>query len=271
MPLSLEGEAPSRAIRDSRSKTVVALLSESDDGTLLRWSETAAESPNASALSHGRMTSGRDTIFLRSVIESDSWPIRLDTPDVMPTWNLVDPIPPRATRFSLQLQLPETIEEGWIEPIQSASVRRSRALAVLTPRQEESVALGLRFDIRCSRKLSCRIRYAGRLDPALPWQVLSIPLLEQFADQLTQQSILVSKESERLARVHEIAGPAGRRILRLKQDRNDQLAASIRMASQRVAQLQSLIAALESEGSVRIRLWVAWPDVEQDILTMENR
>ncbi len=253
VPLQIQGEQSPWEIRDTRKEMAIAVISNGPDRTELKWSDgcrpvgllyrpwSTGESPIAVV----------NTVFLRPLIEADPWPIRVDKPDVMPTWDLRQPIPPRVARLSIDFDLPDDIEAGWIEPIEPESLRRARGLAVLTPKDGESVSLGIRLDIRCSRKLSCRVRYAGRLDASMPWQVVSTPLLEQFANQLTQQAILVSREATRLDAVYEIAGSSGRRILRVKQNRNDALAETIRTASQRVAQLQTLIATIEADAAIQ--------------------
>ena len=187
----------------------------------------------------------------------------------MPSWDLRHPIPPRVTRFSIDFDLPDEIEAGWIESMEPDSLRRSHGLAMLTLQDDDAVSLGIRFDIRCSRKLSCRLRFAGRLDASMPWQVVSVPRLEQYASQLTQQAIVVSNEAQRLDAVYEIAGSSGRRILRIKQKRNDALAEIIRVTSKRVAQLQTLMAMLEAGGTLSVRVWVEWPDTTQTLFTTE--
>jgi hypothetical protein len=269
--LSLRGDESNWLVHDTRSDTPIASITADADGPRLRWTEAAKRSPAALALFHGRITSqAGETVFLRPVIDADPWPLRLDKADVMPVWDLGFPIPPRATRIGVDFDLPEQIEEAWIEPIDAESLRRTRGIAVLSPQDGETVSLGIRFDVRCSRKLRCRVRYAGRLDPSMPWQLVSVPMLEQLANQLTDRAAAVSMESSRLERVYQMAGTADRRILRIKRDRTDTLAEMVSSTSQRVAQLQKLIAGLEAEGSVRIRVWVEWPKTEQDLLTMSG-
>jgi hypothetical protein len=271
VPLEIRGDESNWEIHDSRKKMPIAGITAGGDGPGLKWSENATQSPAATALVHGRITD-RDggTIFLRPLIEADPWPIRVDKPDVKPMWYLGYPIPPRAARISVEFDVPDEIEEAWIEPIEAESLRRTRGLAVLTPKDGETVSLGIRFDIRCTSKLTCRVRYAGRLDPSMPWQVVSVSLLQQFADQLAQQAVLINREASRLAAVYEMAGTSGRRILRIKRDRNDALGETISTAAQRVAELQALIAGLEAEGSLKIRVWVEWPSVQQTLLTMHD-
>jgi len=186
----------------------------------------------------------------------------------MPTWNLGDPIPPQVARLAIDFDLPDDIEFGWVEPVEPSELRRTRALAVITPEGNEDISLGVRFDIRCNRKLSCRIRFAARLDPSMNWQRVSTPSLERFSDQLTNHENAVSKETTRLANVYSMLNrKSSRRLIRAKQKHNKKLAKQVATAAQRVAQLQTLIAALETEGTIGFRVWVEWPDTEQEILS----
>ncbi|MFK8114502.1 MAG: hypothetical protein AB8B91_20040 [Rubripirellula sp.] len=266
VPLELVGQTPWE-IRDTRKNILVASIASAAEGIDLAWSKDAAGSASVSALAHGRVETDSGKIYLRPSIEAAPWPIRLDQPDVMPTWNLAHAIPPRVTNLTIDFQLPEEIELGWIEPIEPGSLRRTRGLAVLTPKDSESISLGIRFDIRCSRKLTVRVRFAARLDPSMPWQIVSNSMLDQLANQLTAQASLVSAEATRLERVASTAGSTGRRYLRIKQDRNDDRGEMVRTTSLRVAQLQSMIAGLEAEGAVEMKVWVQWPDSQQVLLS----
>jgi len=269
LPLEIKGKEPSWTIEDTQTNVSLAAIGSSPDGTELSWSESAKQSPNVSALAHGRITDlGGSTIFLRPTIESEPWQFQFDRSDVMPTWNLGHPILARVTRLAIDFDLPDDIEFGWIEPVEPSELRRTRALAVITPEGDEHISLGVRFDIRCTRKLSCRIRFAARLDPSMNWQIVSTPSLERFSDQLTNHANLVSKEATRLAKVYSVLNrTSSRRLIRAKQKHNKNLAEQVTTAAQRVAKLQTLIAALESEAAIGFRVWVEWPDTEQEILS----
>ncbi len=254
-------------LNDTRKQTPIAEIATGDDGITFAWADTMAQSSSANQLVHGRIRDeSGGTIYMRPLVEGELYALRLQTPDVMPTWNLRAPIPPRVARISIDFKLPDGVELGWIEPIEPDAIRRARGLAVITPSENESVSLGLRFDIRCSRKLECRIRFAGRLDSSMPWNAVSTSGLDTFADQLTYQAGLVSNEAQRLSNVYDMAGSMGKRIIKIKQSRNDGLADNIRMASRRTSELQTLIAKVESGATLQIRVWIEWPDTEQSIL-----
>jgi hypothetical protein len=269
VPLEVKSEDSGWSIRDTRKDVVLATIRSVEDRTELSWTDTAKQSPNAVALANGRITNDDDgTIFLRPTIESDPWKFRFDQSDVMPTWNLNHPIPPRVARLEVEFELPDKVEFGWVEPIEPSELRRTRATAIIAPVDDEEISLGIRFDIRCSRKLSCRMRFAARLDPSMNWQIVSTPSLNQFADQLTDYATMVSNEAERLAKVYSsLDNRAARRHIRNKQDHNKKLTAQVTTAAERVAKLQTLMAQLESDGAIGFRVWVEWPDTEQTLLS----
>lgn len=268
VPLEVKEQDDVWSIHDARKDVSLAVIRAAADGTELSWSNTAKQSPNVSALAHGRLTDGAgNTIFLRPTIESDPWSFGFEKSDVMPTWNLGDPIPPKVTNLEVQFHLPEDIEFGWVDPIDPGKLRRTRGTAVINTAGDEEVSLGIRFDIRCNRKLACRMRFAARLDPSMSWQIVSTPLLAQFSSQLTQRSTAISKEGERLAKVYRsLDRRAAKRFIRNKQDHVKDLAAQAETAAQRVAKLQTLLARLESQATIGFRVWVEWPDTEQTLL-----
>ncbi len=269
VPISISASDTGWQIHDSRNDLVVATIGSDADGTALSWTDSATKSPVASALLHGRVTDALDRlVYLRPTIEADPWPLRLDRTDVRPTWDLRQPIPPRVARISIQCELPEGIELGWIEPLDPTAIRRARAVAVFNLTDSETVSLGLRFDIRCGRKLSCRIRFAARLGSAMPWQMVSRTSLDQFVESLADQTDRVKRESLRLAAVDNADSPERRRMLRSRRDQVDSLVDALRRQSQRTAELQSLIAMLEANAVLRIRVWVEWSDDDQTILQM---
>jgi hypothetical protein len=255
-------------IIDGRSTDTIATLGQTDDDLTFAWTDRAASAPGSRSLHHGRLTTNDvSSFYLRPSIESDPWPIRLDQPDMRPTWDLQSPLPPSVTRLSVDFGLPEELEMTWVEPIPIDSPRRARGLAIMKPLDGESVDLAVKFDIRCSRKLSCRLRYAARLDSSMPWQLVSRPLLDQFSNQLATQAELVSREADRLQSVYEMAGTRGKRIIRIKQKHNDDLAATLRQFADRVAELQSLIAAVESNATLQFRVWIQWPESQQTVFS----
>lgn len=269
VPVVVRRDGDAWSIDDTRKEVAIAKLTPSGDGVAMVWADTAGQSASLASLHHGRLQDNAgNQIYLRPIVSAEPFKLKLASTDVMPTWNLREPIG-RQTRLAIDFDLPDDVEFGWIEPVQADELKRTRALAVLTPQDDEGVALGIRFDIRCSRKLSMRIRYGGRLDSSMPWQTVSTSGVAAFADQLAYQAGLVSQEATRLSGVYDIAGSLGRRVIRAKQQRNDQLADDIRKVADRVASLQSMMAKVDAGGELKISVHAEWPDTTQPILTMD--
>ena len=111
------------------------------------------------------------------------------------------------------------------------------------------------------------MRFAARLDPSMSWQIVSTPLLAQFSDQLSERSVAISNEGDRLAKVYRaLSRKEPKRYIRNKQDHVKDLAKQVETAAKRVAQLQTLMARLESQATIGFRVWVEWPDTEQNLL-----
>ncbi len=126
VPLEVKSEDSVWTIRDNRKDVSVATIRSSEDETTLSWMATAKQSPSLFAVVHGRISAdGGSTIFLRPTIESEPWGFNFDRSDVMPTWDLVHPLPPQVARLEVQFNLPEKIEYGWVEPIDPTDFRRA--------------------------------------------------------------------------------------------------------------------------------------------------
>ncbi|MDA8745383.1 hypothetical protein N9N28_12175 [Rubripirellula amarantea] len=254
-------------INDTKKDVPLAELKSTSQGLSFRWLEDGRQSPLSGQLQNGRIeTELGEKIYLRPMLHADAWSITLDEMDVRPTWDLKTPILQRVSRLSVSLDLPEQVEESWVEMIEPDKIRKAQGSVMLVPVDGESVSLAMRLEFKFGRKATCRIRYAARLDSSQAWQPVSRPLLDQFANQLTMQAGLVSREAQRLSNVYSIAGPRGKQIIRIKQKRNDGLAEQVREIADRVAELQSLIASVESEAKMQFRVWTQWPDGEQTIL-----
>ncbi len=255
---------------DAKSVAVGRIQSH-DHGATFTWSSQAGKISTASSLVHGRLkVAAGEVVYLRPTVQADPWPIDLQRHDVRPTWNLHAPLPPRVARLSIEFQLPAEVEQGWIEQLDATSPHRTRGLAVLSLRDDESVSLGMRFDIRGGRKLSCRVRYAARLGPEAAWQVVSRPLLEQFADRLVTQSEFNSEQLRQMSALYSAADSTARCALRPRRDAIEQQTKSLQELSQRVSQLQTLIAQVEAGGTLKLRVWVSWLDGEQTLLETKS-
>ena len=253
----------------------IANDADTESRVLFRWTELAKRSSVAGQLCYGLLddASGRQ-VFLRPKIVSDAYAISFEESDARPSWDLLSPLPPRVSRVSVDFDLPaatnskDGIELGWIEPVESTSPRRTRGLAVLTPTDGETVAVGIRFDLRCSRKLSARVRAFGRLDSGTPWQLISHQVLRNAADEVTERAARLSQWSTQMASLYSRAGTDERRALRPRRDAIEQESSRMAEISNRLAELESLCRKIEAEVRVRIRVWVQWPDTEQELLVV---
>ncbi|MGI9470073.1 MAG: hypothetical protein ACR2NZ_00985 [Rubripirellula sp.] len=272
--LPLELTAPingSWRIRDTRSELNVGSIEMASNAVSFRWSSEAIHCPASSSLAHGRLIDqDHQSIYLRPRIESAPWLLRFDQQDAMPTWDLTHPVLPRVSRLSLQLVLPEQIQQHWIESIETAQPRRTRGFVMLEERDEESVALGLRFDVRCGRKLSCRLRVAARLDSNMPWQGISNDAVEESANQLARRLAWIDLEAERLERLYDFATSAQRRLLRQQQEYRRTEKEVVAATAERILRLQRLMALIESNGSVDLGIHVQWPDQTQTIFQTQS-
>jgi len=270
--LRLEEQPSDRAylIRDGKDRQTIATLRADDSGQFVfAWDKEGKKRPVANLLQHGRLKDGNGhTLYLRPCIEADPWTMPFAESDYQPTWDLGGMIPPQVSRLSVEFELPDEIEVGWIEPVQGDRPRSSRALAVLSHKEFEFVQVAVLLNMRCSRKFAVKIRFAARLDPALPWQTFTEAGLTQWSSQLLQHSGLLEQQRNRLEAIYAQADTLGRRNL---QDNRENMKAQIEWVTKittRAAQLQAMVTTLGVQGKLRFEIVCRWPDTDQKILTM---
>jgi hypothetical protein len=267
--IRIQGNSPTWQIHAKDS--TIASMSSGEKGLLFQWSPEAHRTPVARELQQSRLRVDGKPIFLRLPITADPMRIRFDDVDQNPAWDLMMPVVTHQTKLASRFELPQSVDVSWIEPIATDAFRNGRALAILTSNEDdESYALGVRADFNCGRKFTCRLRYAARLDPNMPWQPISRNRLAQYAAELTGYASLISREAERLARMNEIAydiaGRRGKQIITQKTIRNNALKEQVETAIKRISQLQGLMARIENEAALHFCLTTVWPDEEQSIL-----
>ncbi|TWU42869.1 hypothetical protein [Novipirellula artificiosorum] len=267
--LNNDESAGHHVIHDCRRKLEIASLTRDQQELVFGWSPQAKDSTVAALLQHGRLRDEHgNAAYLRAGIEADPWSMVFDQSDYRPSWDLGAAVLPQVTRLSLQLDLPETIELGWMEPPKPDHLRRARSLAVLSNPEFEQVQIAILFNVHCTRKLSCEIRHAARLDPSLPWQTFTEPGIQRLANQLLARNDQFARLQDQIEAWYEHADSTQRRQLRTQRD---QLKSSIEWSetlSTRVAQLQTMVAELKQDGKIRCELYVRWPDGDQPLLTM---
>ena len=254
-------------IRESGDGTDVARLRATARGLSFRWTRDAASVSAASQLVHGRLVAGPDnTIYLRGRIEVEPVSVAFAGFESSIGWDLSHPLPPRSATINLAFELPKEIEVGWIEPIRDVAPRRARGLAVLTDGNGESAAIAIRLDVRCSRKLSIRIRHAGRLKPNLPWRPFSAATLDKTSRQAARR---VLELQTRLAAIHaayEIADSAGRDRLQPQRDATESAIESTQRQTEALAKFQTLVRRVREQVRLRVKLSASWPEGPQPVL-----
>jgi hypothetical protein len=189
-----------------------------------------------------------------ATIVADPLVLSIETSDQQPTWDLKQPIPTSGVRLAINFDLPDGIHEGWIEPVDEMSPRRLRAIAIVTPENEESVAIGIRFDVRCSAKLSIRMRFAARLDPTLPWQMISRDTLLKSIDYVGAQSALASTQLAQIEAFYSKADSNQKRSIREQRDAARIQVEQFKLVLMRLAELRELADKLETDGRLMLKL-----------------
>ena len=261
---------------------VVAELSGTEAGGFAwRWTDLAADAKSVPSIFNARLTGGGPPVYLRRPITGASYSPRFDQFDARPVWDVK--IAPRRGRsqVALRVTVPPPLELDWMDtqwPDESWSTDAGRgfdpaggrAIAVITPGVEEESAMALRFDVRVGRRVSVRIRAAGRVATQNPWTLLSARGLDDAIAAQTRYAMLVSREAERLDRVdpiaYDIAGRLGKRIITEKIRRNDERIEQTRVVIERLQQLRGMMQSLQSGGGIGVTIHTEWPDARQLIL-----
>ncbi|WP_442510720.1 hypothetical protein SH528x_002362 [Novipirellula sp. SH528] len=258
-------------IRDTRNETSIAVLNGEAEGLRFQWNENAKASSQASSLLHGRLRDvGGDVVFFRPRIEADAWTLSFEKSDFHPSWNLSGMLPTKVARLKIEFELPDEVEEAWIEPIDSTSPRRTSGIAVLSLKDSENVRIGIRFDIKCTTKLSCQIRTAGRLDPTFAWQSFTETGLANFANALLGQTDQLLQQVAQVESLYDRSDTDARRIIRPRRAAMKSHVDHLTEMSRRVAELQSLVTLLQTSAKLRFEVSVQWADMEQVILTQKD-
>ena len=237
-----------------------------------RWTENAKSKSISNTIHHGRIRDrSGSVVHLRETVVAEPVLFTFDESDLHPTWDLGRTIPPRITRYEISFELPTEVEEAWINPVDSTRPRRDQAIAVISVKDSETVRLGIRFDIKCTSKLSCRIRYAARLDPSLPWETFTTDGLGKYAVQLSSQAKLVEQQLNRIEGIYDVADSYARRRIRPGRDAVKLNLKMLETMMDRLTELQTLTSILSTEARIRFQVRVLWPDGEQVLFSTNRR
>lgn len=258
-------------VRDREAEIVVATVRNTDTSTSLQWAPIADQSRRAASLVHGRLTNqAGEQRYLRPLV--DALPLRLEIGERESrlSWDLLAPVPASQTRLGIDVQVPDTVDLAWIEPVDPSAVRRAKALLVASLRDSETVAMAIRLDIRCTRQLTVRLRYAARLAPDSPWHLISPVQLDQTHAQLTSRLMAIAQQVSQLDALSGRAGAADRRVIRLRLAALGDAEDYVRELSQRIVELRELTTRLSHECRIRFAVTVHWPDHEQAVFRMRE-
>ncbi|QEG40067.1 hypothetical protein UC8_20710 [Roseimaritima ulvae] len=265
-----DGKWAIQADKSAEQPQQLAWIEATASETRFRWTAAAATSSAARQLPNARLridsASGSSLLYLRPTIEIDPLPLSFNELDQRTAWSLGSPIAAMGSRLQIDLDLPDDVQLAWIEPPATQPPRRMRAVAQLLSKEDEFVALRIRWDIQAGVRLSCRQRTAARLDTSMPWQLVSLPQLSRSADQLIASLARQQQLLERLLAMYSDADYQQRKALRPRRDGLQQQVEAMSTAAERMSQLIRLMEQLEAEGTIRFELTTTWPDATQTIL-----
>ena len=245
----------------------IAHLIRTGPATVFRWSDNAARDGQSQKLVHGRLVlSGGQSVYLRPSIETDPYSISLDPRRWRPSWLLGTPLLADVSRLEIDLSVPDSIDLAWHTPFDSARPHHGTAIAILTPTDGETVAIAVKLDIDCSRKLSCRMQFGGRLDPALPWIPLSrASFATEYASRTENLSKLVMQRGMFEQR-YRSASQMDRTMMRTDGLRMDAAIERSEAVLERLDLLGELAVKIEQNAKLHLHALVQWPDATQTLL-----
>ncbi|QDV43634.1 hypothetical protein Enr13x_34910 [Stieleria neptunia] len=249
----------------------IAQLIRTGPDTLFRWSDDAARDGLSQKLLHGRMAlSGGDSVYLRPSIETDPYPISLAPSQWRPSWPLGAPLLPSVSRLEIDLSVPDSIDLAWHTPFDPARPHHGSAIAILTPTDGETVAIAVRLDIDCSRRLSCRLILGRRLDPALDWMKLSQASFAAEQASLTEHHRKLQMQRGLFEQRYSSANQMERRMMRKSRDSLDAAIERSEVILERLKLLEELASATQQHVKLHLHAFVQWPDAAQTLLRTTN-
>ncbi|PAY21258.1 hypothetical protein CKO51_01380 [Rhodopirellula sp. SM50] len=245
----------------------IAQLIRTGPATVLRWSDNAARDGLSQKLLHGRLVlSDGQSVYLRPSIEADPFPLSLDRRRWRPSWPLGASLPADVSRLEIELSVPDSVDLAWHTPFEPTRPHNGSAIAILTPTDGETVAIAVKLDINCSRKLSCRMQFGGRLDPSMNWVLLSRESLaaEKTVWQANHGKLVMQREMFKQS--YQSASQLDRRMMRPRGQRFDAQLEHSEAVLERLKQLGELADRIEQNVKLHLHAFVQWPDAPQTLL-----
>ncbi|WP_372899358.1 hypothetical protein, partial [Stieleria sp.] len=256
-----------RNLINQQTGNPIAQLIRTGPATVLRWSDNAARDGLSQKLLHGRLVlSDGQSVYLRPSIESDPYPLSLDPRRWRPSWPLGAPLPADVSRLEIELSAPDSIDLAWHTPFDPEHPHHGSAIAILTPTDGETVAIAVKLDIDCARKLSCRMQFGGRLDPSLPWVPLS---RESFAAEnalWTENHRKLVMQRGMYKQSYSSANQMDRQMMRTRGQRIEADLERAEAVLERLTLLGELAVRIEQHVKLHLHALVQWPDAPQTLL-----
>ena len=114
--------------------------------------------------------------------------------------------------------------------------------------------------MRTGSVISLRTRHAAQLDPALPWQLISIAKVDALGFQITERLALALAEQSRLKQTYSYADSVDRKALGIQREAIDEIVMRLQTFSERLTKYEQLIGLLNDNAYLSVRLSVAWPE-----------
>ncbi|MCM2372805.1 hypothetical protein [Aporhodopirellula aestuarii] len=256
-------------VTEDQSETPLAMITSGLDdeaGLSFRWLAEAATSRRCEALANGRLrTDDGATVHLRSHLDADPILLNLRKRDEKLKWNLGGPIVAGATRLTVSIHVPDDVSIQWIEPFDETSPRNTRGIAVLTLKDSpDASALAVRIDVRTTASLTIRVRFGGRLGPAMPWQWTDAKTIRSTLDAVTGQLQLADEQllmlDTAISRATKLRARRQELTWEMQRDQIEEAVRGGTAMAKRLAELDQLVALLDADGRITSELNVHWPD-----------
>lgn len=259
---------------DTADGVRIASLRTVEHGLEFSWDDLAASSPAARQVPAGRLHLTSPTLptpqilWLRPQLQSAPFRFQFDNAQMSATWPLAGPAVFASGELAVEVDVPDTVELTWVEPLEPHNLRRSTGLLQWKLADAEMPLIACRMELRVAGNLTLKVRSAAQLDPSLPWQSYSPEQLSKASDRTTATlNRLLAQQSE-LARQYTAATSSGRRLLKPAKDTVDQNVQRLQTLLQQLQRLIALQTIIAEQAKLRFKLTTQWPDQRQTILEL---